>query len=434
MNEANTRRGLGNEPPPLVGRTLSGRYRLEETIGHGAVSVVFRATDLELGRDVAVKVLVAPGQNADRYADRLEQEARLLQRIRHPAVVEVFHYGESDGFHFIVMELLSGTTLRVRLGRSGRLPVDRAVAVASMLAGAVGAIHEAGFLHRDLKPGNVFLVPAANGDERVKLVDLGFARRLPAATHGAGAPGSDLLAGRGVAIRTVRGIVFGSPVYMSPEQAMGHELDERSDVYALGVIAYELLCGHAPFEGGSVMRVLARHVGEPPEPLTDRARNVPSRVADVVLEALAKDPSDRPASAAQFAQELRLALAAETFVDDEPPRPPLRRGLPPLAYAALALLAVAGAGAWIAIGAPHPSAAATASAQTPAASASPSRVVPAGAPLVTPATEASGRATTDAGERRARARSVAPPQAHRAQEKPAAPTSYRIDDLKTPSW
>lgn len=443
MGGTGTHRGLGGEAPPLLGRALAGRYRLEQCIGHGAVSIVFRATDLEREREVAVKVLVAPAESSDRYADRLEREAQLLGRISHPCIVRLYEHGSDDGFHFIAMELLGGTTLGVRLGRAGRLPVEEAVGIVCQMADAVDAIHAQGFLHRDLKPGNVFVETDAEGVERVKLIDLGFARRLSTADGGnadlPGAPGHDLLGPRGTGIHTVRGVVFGSPVYMSPEQAMGHELDERSDVYALGIIAYELLSGRPPFHEDSVTRLLARHVATPPEPLQTHAPDVPERVAEVVLRALSKHPTDRPASALQLAQELQLALAASTYVDDDAVELPYhsRRG-PGLAALALFGLAALAVGAWLVLAPTHDEgsgARARAPSSAPSAPPVPAptlRVTPANStagPVVAPVDEASARPRP---ARRAHASNTRPRE--RAKPAPRSSAGYRIEDLKTPKW
>jgi tRNA A-37 threonylcarbamoyl transferase component Bud32 len=262
---------------------LADRYELGPVLGEGGMARVHRGLDRQLRRHVAVKVLAPPFDRDRSFVERFRREARAAAGLGHPNIVAVFDSGSDDGTHFIVTELVEGETLAGLLGRDGPMPPAEAVAVAVDVARALTAAHERGLIHRDIKPGNVMVLP----DGRVKVVDFGIAR----------AAGSDTLTGTGV--------VLGSTAYLSPEQAGSQPVDERADLYALGCVLYEMLTGHVPFRADTPIATMYRHVNEdPPPPSTIVA--VSPELEGVVMRCLEKDPKRRFASAA----ELEAALLA----------------------------------------------------------------------------------------------------------------------------
>jgi len=260
---------------------LGQRYRLVRRIAVGGMGSVWEAEDTVLHRPVAVKLL-SDSLSADRrFADRFRREAQAAARLSHPNIASVFDYGEDDGHQFIVMELVDGEPLSERLAEAGRLDPDEAVRITVGIAAALQAAHESGIVHRDVKPGNVML----DGSGQVKVLDFGIAAA-------AGAP------------LTATGARMGTATYISPEQSMGEPPSPASDVYSLGVVLYEMLAGRPPFTADTPVGVAAQHVQRQPPPLGEIAPDVPFHVAQACQQALAKDPSMRPASAASFAAML----------------------------------------------------------------------------------------------------------------------------------
>ena len=262
---------------------LVDRYELGPVLGQGGMAKVHQGLDRQLGRQVAIKVLAPPFDRDREFVERFQREARAAAGLSHPNIVAVFDSGSDDGTHYIVTELVEGETLADRLRRDGPIPQAEAVAVAVDIARALAAAHERGLIHRDIKPGNVMLLP----DARVKVVDFGIAR----------AAGSDTL--------TNTGVVLGSTAYLSPEQASGQPVDERADLYALGCVLYEMLTGRVPFSADTPIATMYRHVNEDPPPPSTFAQ-IPSELEDIVMRALEKDPKRRFASAF----ELEAALLA----------------------------------------------------------------------------------------------------------------------------
>jgi serine/threonine-protein kinase len=261
---------------------LADRYELGPVLGQGGMARVHQGVDRQLDRRVAIKVLAPPFDRDDEFVERFRREARAAAGLSHPNIVAVFDSGSDDGTHFIVTELVEGETLADRL-RDGPMPPADAVAVAVDIARALAAAHALGLIHRDIKPGNVMLLP----DGRVKVVDFGIAR----------AAGSDTL--------THTGVVLGSTAYLSPEQAGGQPVDERADLYSLGCVLYEMLTGRVPFRADTPIATMYRHVNEDAPPPSTIAPVQPE-LEDVVLRCLEKDPKRRVASAA----ELEAALLA----------------------------------------------------------------------------------------------------------------------------
>ncbi|HEU0036699.1 MAG TPA: serine/threonine-protein kinase [Kofleriaceae bacterium] len=273
-----------------------GRYELEDRLGQGTFGTVLTARDTELDRRVALKVLKPSHYSDDAIVQRFLQEARAAARIEHPGIVTVFDCGRAGSEHdevvYIAMERLRGESLLARLGRSGRLTSEMTAEIGRQVASALQAAHDAGVLHRDLKPDNIFLVPdpAVPAGERVKVLDFGLAKL---------GPGN----------QTQMQAVFGTPRYMSPEQCRSAALiDGRSDIYALGCVLFELVTGRAPFEG-ELYKVIESHLHVPPP----RARSlVPevSPVLDAILHRmLAKDARERFESMADVEEALRAAGA-----------------------------------------------------------------------------------------------------------------------------
>jgi hypothetical protein len=264
-------------PQTRTTHVLVDRYELGPVLGQGGMARVHQGLDRQLGRRVAIKVLAPPFDRDGEFVERFRREARAAAGLSHPNIVAVFDSGSDDGTHFIVTELVEGQTLADRLRRDGPMPPADAVAVAVDVARALAAAHARGLIHRDIKPGNVMLLP----DGRVKVVDFGIAR----------AAGSDTL--------THTGVVLGSTAYLSPEQAGGQPVDERADLYSLGCVLYEMLTGRVPFSADTPIATMYRHVNEDAPPPSTIAP-VQSELEDVVLRCLEKDPKRRFASAAEL--------------------------------------------------------------------------------------------------------------------------------------
>ncbi|MFE2549221.1 protein kinase [Streptomyces sp. NPDC059355] len=267
-----------------VGDELAGRYRLEQRLGQGGMGEVWRGHDLMLDRSVAVKVLLEAATN-DEVVARFRREATIGARLQHPGITVVHDVGQQDGRLFIVMELLSGEDLATVLARDGGLAVDLAVDLAAQTAEALAVAHGQAVVHRDLKPGNLFLLPGP----RITICDFGIA-------HSA-----DATAGW-----TVTGRIIGTPAYMAPEQWRGERVGARCDLYALGCVLYALVSGAPPFgQAESPYVLMHRHVAEAPIPLREAGTPVPVELDRLVLALLAKDPADRPESAEAVGKALR---------------------------------------------------------------------------------------------------------------------------------
>jgi serine/threonine-protein kinase len=266
----------------MVGEIFADRYELEEVLGTGGMSRVYRARDRLLERSVAIKVL-HDSHHADAEAiERFRREARAVARLSHPNIVSVIDRGEADGKQFIVFELVQGESLEDLIEREGRLPVSRALELAIEIGRALAFAHEHGIVHRDVKPQNVVL----NGDGAAKVTDFGIARSLE--TDGV----------------TLTGTVLGTSNYIAPEQATGGPVDACTDVYALGVVLFELLSGDVPYRGESFLAVAMRHVHDPVPDLRQLRPELPERVAQAVERAMTKEPAGRFASMAEFVGEL----------------------------------------------------------------------------------------------------------------------------------
>ncbi|HEX8001489.1 MAG TPA: protein kinase [Mycobacteriales bacterium] len=260
-----------------TGTHLGERYRLDERIATGGMGEVWRARDELLDRDVAVKLLKREYADDEGFVERFRAEARHTAGLAHPCIAGVYDYGEGAGTSYLVMELVPGEPLSALLAREGRLTPERTLDVVVAAARGLDAAHQAGVIHRDVKPGNILVCP----DGAVKLTDFGIARAVDAVPV------------------TQTGMVMGTAHYLSPEQANGREVTPASDVYSLGVVAYECLAGRRPFEADTPVGIAMAHLYEDPPALPP---DVPEEVSDLVAQAMAKEADDRFATAAAFAK------------------------------------------------------------------------------------------------------------------------------------
>jgi serine/threonine protein kinase/Tol biopolymer transport system component len=264
-----------SEPSDLTGHTLS-HYRIYEKLGRGGMGDVYRANDTQLGRDVALKVLPEElAHDADRMA-RFEREAHVLASLNHPNIAAIYGLEESHGIRAIVMELVEGPTLANEVAR-GAIPLEEALRIARQTADALEAAHEKGIVHRDIKPANIILAPG----NMVKVLDFGLATVI----QGAGVPFADL---EDSPILTKDRVILGSAAYMAPEQARGQAVDKRADIWAFGVILYEMLTGERPFDGKTTTEILSQVLTKPPE-----LDSVPARLRRLLRSCLEKDPRQR---------------------------------------------------------------------------------------------------------------------------------------------
>jgi serine/threonine protein kinase len=262
----------------LVEGTPVGEYEIQSQIGEGAMGTVYSAVHPLIGKMVAVKVLKPELCANQASLDRFLHEAQAVNKIGHPNIVDVFSFNElPDGRVYFVMEWLRGEDLKVRLSR-GPMAVEEACDVLDGIARALEAAHAKQIVHRDLKPDNVFLHRIDNGPVMVKLLDFGIAKLVKQS------PGTE---------KTQTGNMLGTPRYISPEQARGVNVDYRSDIYSLGVMAYETLAGRAPFQGETAMDIVVQHMSEPPPALSLFAK-VPKPLEQCVMRMLEKDPANRP--------------------------------------------------------------------------------------------------------------------------------------------
>lgn len=286
---------------PFVGREiLDGQFRIIKRIGAGGMGSVYRAYEPAMGREVAIKILHPNLKGRSDLVSRFRREARAMSQLKHPHTVRVFMYGElEDGSLYIVMEMLEGKNLNQTVRKGGPMSPARAIPIVSAACRALHEAHEMGIVHRDLKPENIFVCQEPEKDH-AKVLDFGLAKVTEAQMR----PGSMIL--------TQEGMVFGTPEFMSPEQARGSTLDARSDIYSLACILYEALTGKLPFIAKTPMEYVGKHVTAAPIPLSDRVegRTFPEGLGKVIEKALAKNPADR------FQTAIELAEALEPYADE----------------------------------------------------------------------------------------------------------------------
>ena len=275
-----------------------GRFRVIDELGRGAMGVVYRATDPALGRTVAIKTVALTGSSHERdvHETRFLQEGRAAGGLSHASIVTIYDVGREGDVAFMAMELIEGRDLR-DLIREVSLEPAQSVAIAAAVAEALAYAHERGVIHRDIKPGNIMVLP----DERVKIMDFGIAQL------------------REPMVKTQTGVMLGSPQYMSPEQITGLEVDHRADIFSLGLVLYEMLTGTRPFQGEDIPELMFRTANMPATPPSHLAPDLPSVVDYIVARALKKKPEERYASARDLAKDLRECLAEVAASKARPP-------------------------------------------------------------------------------------------------------------------
>ena len=416
---------MGTADERYVGVVLSGRYRIIRGLGRGGMGSVFEATHVDLGGRVAVKVLHSQLTLDDDTVTRFRREAQVAAALSHPHIARVLDMGvEPDGTMFMVQELITGSTLTEVLRDQAPLEPDRVLRLAIQMLSALGAVHQAGVVHRDVKPSNVMLTTGYDGGEMVKLLDFGVARLLEASRL------------------TSTGQLIGTPTYMAPEQMRGVRVDARADIYAVGAVAYGALAGRPPYEGRSYAEIVNQMLTQTRIPLT-RLRPELGELGELVERAMAPDPDGRFQTADQMASSLsRLASAMRggqvvaTLPAHPVTRAPNRRLVGLAVGLAVATLGVMGIGAWIVVAPPaSPSMVLTPSTPPMPVSVSAAPVLDAGAVAVWPlpalpvsdagpSPSGAPAGDEDAGRRRSRPVSVQPdsgPTEPPAQPPPAAP-------------
>jgi serine/threonine-protein kinase len=269
---------------PSLRNALSGRYRVEREVGRGGMASVYLAEDLDDGRQVAVKVL-RPEIARFLGPDRFQREIEILRRLRHPRIVPILDSDEAGALLYLVMPYVAGENLRARLEREGQVALPAVLSIAGDLAAAIDYAHGENVLHRDIKPENVLLE-----ESRALVCDFGLARAIDRAAFES---------------LSSTGLVLGTPAYMSPEQAVAEaDLGPACDIYALGCVLYEMLTGELPFTGPTSRAVIARHLSARPRPMRVVRPDLPVRVEDAVLAALAKAPGERPRSGSDLLRRL----------------------------------------------------------------------------------------------------------------------------------
>src|SRR6185295_12616603 len=276
---------------PLLGKLLGERFVVQELLGQGGSGTIYRAEHVTLRRKVAIKVLHNELSRDDLAVERFRREATTVAEIDNEHIVEIHDFGRTpDGRLYLAMELLEGETLDVVLARDKQLSVERTADVLIQVGEALMEAHAIGYVHRDLRPRNIYLAVRRGKANFIKLLDFGLAK---------------LVETEGQAASTSLGMTFGDPRYMSPEQARGDRIDRRADIYQLGCVAYEMLTGAPPFVGAKVFDVLARHVSEPPKAIAEVRPETPPWLAAVIMRSLAKRPEDRFATVSRMVEAMR---------------------------------------------------------------------------------------------------------------------------------
>jgi|SRR5580704_7950724 serine/threonine protein kinase len=282
-----------------------GEYRLDAVVGRGGMGVVYSATQPVIEKRVAIKILNAQYSADPALVRRFTDEARAVNRIRHPNIIDIFSFGQlGDGRHYFVMEYLEGATLGARLEK-GTLSLEEAPVFLAQICDALDAAHAENIVHRDLKPENIWIVTPRRGRPFVKLLDFGIAKLVAAADQSS----------------TQTGAVMGTPHYMSPEQCHGRAVDHRTDIYAMGVILYRFYAGRLPFEGETFMEVLTKQVTLKPDP-PSRYASIPPALDGLIMRCLAKDPAERPQTARELGSELEAIFKTSSL--------PLAQSTPPI--------------------------------------------------------------------------------------------------------
>lgn len=301
-------------PDPLIGKQVdNGEYIVVDRIGSGGMGSVYKAEQPSMNRMVAIKVLHSRFATRDDLVARFRREARAMSQLSHPNTARVYKYGAlDDGSVYFVMDYLEGRNLAAEVRENGPMQAERAVQLMVQVCGALEEAHRAGIVHRDLKPENVFLTIQGGTTDFPKVLDFGLAKM------------SEKQMGRGSMMFTQQGMVFGTPEFMSPEQAQGEPLDQRSDIYSLALILYELITGKLPFDAKTPLDMMKAHVRDAPIPLSQRVPNKPfwPELEAVINKALAKAMNDRYATAAEFGEALLGCLPVASSAPSRAPRAP----------------------------------------------------------------------------------------------------------------
>ena len=291
---------------PMIGRVIAGRYRMLEKLGQGGMGAVYKGQHIRMQRLTAIKILTSDLASNEEFIARFQREAEMASQIDHPNAVSIYDFGEAeDGLIYLAMEFVDGRPLSDIMKREGSLPLDRVVRITKQAAGALGAAHALGIIHRDFKPDNIMVCDKPGRSDWVDVVDFGIAKRAAADSQQPGL--------------TQAGYVLGTPLYMSPEQVSGEDLDPRSDLYSLALVVYEMLSGDLPFDGATTQSKMVKRLLEPPR-LISHIRpqlNLPPAVEDVILRALARAPNDRYSSTNEFAEALERAARREPITQPE---------------------------------------------------------------------------------------------------------------------
>jgi serine/threonine-protein kinase len=304
---------MSRVPDPLIGKQVdNGEFIVVDRIGSGGMGSVYKAEQPSMNRMVAIKVLHPRFVSRDDLVARFRREARAMSQLSHPNTARVYKYGSlDDGSVYFVMDYLEGRNLAAEVRENGPMPAERAVRLMVQVCGALEEAHRAGIVHRDLKPENIFLTLQGGTTDFPKVLDFGLAKM------------SEKQMGNGSMMFTQQGMVFGTPEFMSPEQAQGEPVDHRSDIYSLALILYELITGKLPFDAKTPLDIMKAHVREAPIPLSQRVSGKPfwPELELVMNRALAKQPGDRYETAAQFGEALLHCLPKHV----EPPAAVVKR-------------------------------------------------------------------------------------------------------------
>ena len=277
-------------------RLISDKYRLDRLLGRGGMGAVYAGTHVDLDRPVAIKLLLSDFTADTDALERFRREARAAARLNHPNVADTHDYGLlPDGGAYIVMELVEGQTLREYMDAASAMPIAEAIEIARQVADGVDMAHRSGIVHRDLKPSNIILSRDHQNHLQAKVVDFGVAKLKEYSTTGGGL--------------TASGSLIGTPRYMSPEQCSGHTTDERSDIYSMGIILYEMLAGRPPFDAPTAMAIAVKQIQQPPPSLKEFRPDASVELEGFLRQVLDKDPEKRPQTAADFAKNLREVTA-----------------------------------------------------------------------------------------------------------------------------
>ena len=300
----------------LIGRTIADKFQIEALVGRGAMGAVYKARQLALTRKIALKVMRVHGAADAKYATRFKREAKTASLIDHPNLVRVLDFGqEPDGVLYIAMEYLEGRNLLAAIRDEWPLPIERVVAILSQTLSALAVAHEAGIVHRDLKPDNIMLVRTKDDDgvenETVKVCDFGVAKFVEDAAVESSTPSMHVrTSSSNTTTLTAHGMTVGTPSYMAPEQALGEPTDARSDIYAMGVILFQLLTRRLPFEANTALKVMIEHIEKAVPAPSSIEPSVDPRLERVCLKALRKRPEKRYQSARDMRTDLRAAIEA----------------------------------------------------------------------------------------------------------------------------